>query len=162
MKTAVIYYSLEGNMEYIANKIASNDGADLYRIIPEKAFPTGKVSKYFWCGKSATFGERPKLVNMEIDFSKYDTVIIGSPIWAGSITPPVHSFLHDNKISGKKIILVAAHSGGGGEKCFAKMSEFLKDNTIIGKFEFLNPLLLKDESTNQKIQEIRQLMTSDK
>jgi len=158
MKTAVIYYSLEGNMDYIAKRIASDNAADLCKLVPKKEYPTGKISKFFWGGKSVTFGERPKLVNEEIDLKKYDTLIIGSPIWAGTFTPPINSFFHDYIVSGKNIILVATHSGGGADKCFAKMKERLKDNVLIKTFQFENPLLLQDAITDEKIKEIRQLI----
>lgn len=158
MKTAVIYYSLEGNMDYISKEIARDNVADLCRLLPEKEYPTGKISKYIWGGKSVTFGERPKLVNEEIDLKKYDTLIIGSPIWAGTFTPPLNSFFHDYNISSKNIILVVTHAGGGADKCISKMKEQLKGNIFINTFQFTNPLILQDENTKEKINQIRQLI----
>ncbi|WP_170254008.1 flavodoxin family protein [Acetobacterium paludosum] len=155
MKTAVIYYSLEGNMEFVAKKIGGNHAADLIRLIPKKEYPTGKVSKYVWGGKSATFGERPKLVNETIDLEKYDTLIIGSPVWAGTFTPPVHTFLHDYSISGKNIILVATSMSGEAEKCLAKMKDYLQDNNIMETFQFVEPLHQKDAGLDEKIRQIR-------
>jgi len=162
MKTAVIYYSLDGNMDCVAQKIGRDHAADLYRLIPKKEYPTGKFSKYFWAGKSATFGERPKLTNEIIDLEKYDTLIIGSPVWAGTFTPPIHTFLHDYKITGKNIILVATNSGGEADKCFAKMNEYLKDNISMATFSFAQPLLLKDASTDDKIKKIRELIGAER
>lgn len=158
MKTALIYYSLEGNMDYIAKEIANNQDVKLYRLTPEKEYPKGKFSKYIWGGKSVTFGERPKLINMKIELDEFDTLIIGSPVWAGTFTPPINTFLHDYHISGKKIILVATHAGGGADKCFAKMKELLNENEIIKTFDFVDPLKKQNDSTMDKIQEIRKLI----
>jgi len=40
MKTIIVYYSLEGNTDYAANKIASELGADILRIDPVKNYPS--------------------------------------------------------------------------------------------------------------------------
>ncbi|KNZ41294.1 flavodoxin family protein [Acetobacterium bakii] len=162
MKTAIIYYSLEGNMDSIAQKIGSAHTADLYRLIPQKEYPTGRISKYFWAGKSATFGEKPKLVNETIDWEKYDTLIIGGPVWAGTFAPPIHTFLKDYSIRGKQIILIATHAGGGADKCFAKMKEYLKDNVIVETFQFVNPLTVKDPGTDKSIEKIQKLIARER
>ena len=159
MRTAVIYYSLEGNMDYVAQKIGENGTTDLYRLIPKKEYPKGKVSKYVWGGKSATFGERPALVDPKISLDQYDTLVIGTPIWAATMTPPIHTFLHDSKIEGKRIILVATCAGEGNEKAFAKMKEYLTGNTVVGTFSFVNPLQRQNEDFHQKIERIQSLMT---
>ena len=38
MKTLVVYYSLEGNTEYVAEKIREALGADLLKLVPKKAY----------------------------------------------------------------------------------------------------------------------------
>lgn len=158
MKTAIIYYSLEGNMDFIAKKISNNNNVHLYRLIPKKEYPKGNITKYIWGGKSATFGEKPKLINEQIEIDNYDTLIIGSPIWAGTFTPPLNTFFHDYHISGKNIILVTTNAGGNSEKCFAKMKSLLNDNVIVNTFQFVNPMSSQDKSTDEKIKQIQQLI----
>lgn len=147
-------------MDYIAKRIANDNKADLFRLIPKKEYPTGKVSKYVWGGKSATFGEKPTLTNEKMDLDKYDTLIIGSPIWAGTTAPPLNSFFADYSISGKNIILLATCGGGSSEKLFAKMKDNLKDNEIKGSFTFVEPLHSHDKSINEKIDKIREMITA--
>lgn len=159
MKTAIIYYSLEGNMDYIAKRISIDNAADLYRLIPKKEYPTGKVSKFVWGGKSATFGEKPALVNEKIDLDKYDTLIIGSPVWAGTTAPPLNSFFEDYSISGKNIFLIATCGGGSTDKLFAKMKSHLNENEIKGTYTFVEPLHSQDKSINEKISQIRALIS---
>jgi Flavodoxins len=158
MKTAIIYYSLEGNMDYIAKRIGDETEADLYRLVPKKEYPTGKISKFFWGGKSVTFGEKPELLNDSINLDDYDTLIIGSPIWAGTFAPPLNTFFHNYKINSKNIILVATHSGGGGEKCFTKIKQLLNDNTILGAFDFQDPARSKDANIDHKLNQIKKLL----
>ena len=155
MKTAVIYYSLEGNTDFIAKKIAAKTKGDLIELVPEKAYPRGKVSKFFWGGKSVVFGEKPKLKNAKIDIESYDRIFIGTPIWAGKFTPPIKTFLDTYKISGKDVVLFACHGGGGSDKCFAKMKDILKGNNIVGAYDFLDPFFHSStEDWDLKVEEI--------
>src|SRR5690606_22323297 len=89
VRIAIVYYSLEGNAKYAAEKIGETLSADIIPLIPVKAYPDGKVSKYFWGGKGAVFGETPKLEEYRFDRDRYDLVILGTPIWAGTFAPPL-------------------------------------------------------------------------
>ncbi|HBF64511.1 MAG TPA: flavodoxin, partial [Clostridium sp.] len=63
--------------------------ADTVELKTSKQYPTEGFGKFFWGGKSVLFGEKPQIINERIDLSKYDTVVIGTPIWAGSFAPPI-------------------------------------------------------------------------
>ena len=137
MKTVIVYFSLEGNTNSAARMIAEKTGADLIRLIPAKELPTGNFQKYFWGGKSAVFNEKPKLANVGIDLSWYDTVVIGTPIWAGTCAPPILTFLADYPFKDKKVFLFACNSGGSSEKCFTKLKAILGGNRILSTASFI-------------------------
>ena len=140
MMTAVIYYSLEGNTKYAAERIAARLGADLTPLVPVKKYPTGKVSKYFWCGKSAMFRESPRLEPYRFDQNKYDLLILGTPIWAETFTPPLRTFIQENKLRRKKVALFASCSGGPAEKCFAQLKKETGDCTVVSTLRLVEPL----------------------
>lgn len=140
IKTAVIYFSLEGNTKYAAELIGKTLGADLIPLIPAKAYPTGNFAKYFWAGKSATFRERPKLKPFSFDPDKYDLVILGTPIWAGTFASPLRTFIRRNKLTGKKIALFASCAGGPAEKCFAQLEKKLPGCTLLSTLRLVDPL----------------------
>jgi len=140
MKTAVVYFSLEGNTQYAAEKIAARLNADLVRLIPIKAYPTGKFGKYFWGGKSATLGEAPKLKPYRFDPHQYELVILGTPIWASTFAPPLRTFIRNNKLTGKKIALFASCSGGDTEKCFEELKKEIGDCTVVSTLSLVDPL----------------------
>ena len=71
MAAIVVYYSLEGNTAYAAERIASELGADLLRLYPEKEYPDGGFKKFFWGGKSAIMAETPKLKPYTFDAEDY-------------------------------------------------------------------------------------------
>ena len=48
MKSAVVYFSLEGNTHPVAKMIAERAGADLIRLEPEKEYQSSGLGKYFY------------------------------------------------------------------------------------------------------------------
>ncbi|MDR1630601.1 MAG: flavodoxin [Oscillospiraceae bacterium] len=150
MKTLVVYYSLEGNTEFIAQQVADKSGADIFKLEPQKEFPKQGFKKYFWGGKSVIFGEKPPLKNTTPDLNLYDSIYIGTPVWSGSFAPPVNTFLSQNSFENKQISLFACHGGGGADKCFEKIKSRLAKDTVVKTIDFQDPLHAeKDEVLNK-------------
>ena len=148
MKTAIVYYSMSGNTKYVADKIAEKVGADIIRIEPVKAYPDEGAKKFIWGGKSAVMGEKPVLQPYEFSLEKYDRIILGTPVWASTFTPPVRSFIKENQdIRGKKIAVFICFSGGGADKAIKKMKKY------IGIKEFEAELILVDPKENMKVED---------
>ena len=139
MSVLVVYFSFEGNTKLIAEKIGETLNADIVELKTSKKYPTEGLGKYFWGGKSVVFGDKPTLINESIDLSRYETIIIGTPVWAGSFAPPIRSFVNDYKIRNKRIAIFASHGGGGAVKCFAKLKEALPENKFIGETAYVDP-----------------------
>ncbi len=127
MKKLIVYYSMLGNTEYAAEKIAEATGADVLRIAPDKAYPDKGAKKFLWGGKSAVFGDKPRLLPYEFKAEEYDLVILGTPVWASNITPPLRTFVCDNKgsLQNKRIAVFTCYSGGGAEKAIEKLRKLL-------------------------------------
>lgn len=154
MKSVIIYYSLEGSTHLVAKMIAERTGADIIRLKPEKEIPKKGFGKYFWGGKSVIFHDKPKLMNDKLELDNYDTVFIGTPIWAGGYSAPVNTFLSMNQLEGKKIFLFATHKGGGAGKCFTKMKERLEKSQIIAETDFPNVNKTSAKDLDEKIRDM--------
>jgi len=152
MKSIVIYYTLENSTKKAANIIATKLNADILELQPMKAYPTGSISKFFWGGKSVIFNQKPKLSTYHFNASTYDLIIIGTPIWAGTYTPPIQTFISENSLTDKKIALFSCHDGGGPKKCFQQLTSKLSSSEIIAYLDLINPNKAKAEETNQKIE----------
>ena len=111
MKALVVYYSLEGNTKAIAAQVAAAVGADTLELVPSKAYPTGKATKFLWGGKSAVMGESPVLEPYSVKVGDYDTVILGTPVWASRCAPPLRSFLTQQSLVGKRVFAFACAAG---------------------------------------------------
>ncbi|GAA0227300.1 flavodoxin family protein [Metaclostridioides mangenotii] len=140
MKSLVVYYSLGGNTQLIASIISQKIDVDILEIRPEKEIPKKGFMKFFLGGKSVMLNENPKLLNEKIDLDEYDTIFIGTPVWAGSYSSPIASFISKNHLKGKKIALFACHSGGGSDKCFEKLENTLLGNEFVGNSSYNSPL----------------------
>lgn len=160
MAIALVYYSLEGNSKYVANKILEYIKADVIQLKPVKDYPTGHINKYIWGGKSVVFGETPKLKKYSFSASKYDTIIIGTPIWAGSYSPPIKTFLKDNDLSKKNIAIYACHMGGGAEKCFNKLKNKIVDSNVIATLQLVSPYTNQSKENISKIKEFCKAINS--
>lgn len=152
MSTLVVYFSFSGNTKYVADTITETISADSIELKTSKKYPTEGFKKFFWGGKSVLFGDEPELLNDPIDMNQYETIIIGTPVWAGSFTPPIKSFISQYNIHGKRIALFASHGGGGAEKCFAKLKKAIPDNEFISEIAFTDPKKNPQENSTKIIQ----------
>ena len=139
MRTLVVFYSLEGNTAFTADRIATALDADTLRISPVKAYPRSGFRKFFWGGKSAVMAETPKLEPYEFRADEYDHIIFGFPVWAGNITPPIRTFIKENNLEGKHFAAFACQSGSGAEKAFGKLKNALGIGTLEGELVLIDP-----------------------
>ena len=154
MKTIIVYYSMSGNTDFAAREVASRLGADTLRIEPEKSYPDKGFKKFFWGGKSAVMAETPPLRPYHFAAEDYEQVILGFPVWAGNLTPPLRTFLRDNAdaLAGKQVAAFACQSGSGAEKAFAKLGALLgraPDATLV----LIDPKTRPDPANDAKLRE---------
>lgn len=141
MKRIIVYFSLEGNTEYIADELVKSLSADKLKLVPKKAYATSGFSKFFWGGKSAVMAEKPELEPYDVDLSAYDQVIFGFTVWAGTFTPPLRTFILENKeeLKNKSIAAFACQSGAGAEKAFAKLKDCIGIDSFVATAIFIDP-----------------------
>ena len=128
MNTAIVYYSMGGNTAWAAGQLAERLGAELIAVRPRRAYPDRGVRKFLWGGKSAVMGETPALEPYSFDAARYDRVILGTPLWASRISPPLRSFLKEqgSALAGKNLAAFICCGGGSADKAFAQLRELLQ------------------------------------
>jgi len=152
MKTAVIYYSYNGNSAQVAEILKAELNADIFRIETLDNKKRKGFFLMFWGGGQVFRGIKPPLKPLSVDINAYDLIILGTPVWAGSPTPAIASFLSKNSITGKKIALFCCHGGGKG-KALDKLKALLGGNTVIGEIDFIYPSKAANAVLKQKISE---------
>lgn len=155
MREIIVYYSMSGNTDYTAGKIAEIRGADLLRIYPVRAYPDKGFIKFLWGGRSAVMAESPKLRPYEFEPDRYDRVVIGFPIWAGTFAPPIRTFVKENAeaLKTKDIAVFACMGGSSAEKAFIKLGGLLGKSSFGAQLVLTDPLEHMDEADIEKIKE---------
>ena len=153
MRTLIAYYSLEGNTDYAAKRMAAELGADTLRLVPKKAYADKGFAKFFWGGKSAVMAEKPELEPYEVNLEEYDCVILGFPVWASNFTPPLRSFLavHKEDLKEKKLAAFACQSGGGAQKALAKLKKYIGIETFSAETILIDPRQKHSDETDARI-----------
>ncbi|MBN1195755.1 MAG: ArsR family transcriptional regulator [Methanomicrobiaceae archaeon] len=89
MRAAIIYHSETGRTRAVAEATAARCGADCIRVYPRPAYTA--LTRFLFGPRRAVLGHHDRISPAPIDVSAYDTIVIGSPVWAGHPTPPVVS-----------------------------------------------------------------------
>ena len=151
MKTAIVYYSMHGNVRYVSEKVAKELGADLIELIPVKAYPDKGAMQFIWGGSAVTFKKKPELEPYTFNASDYDLVIIGTPVWASNFTPPLRTFFENNDLTGKKIAVIATSAGGDSSKCLEAVKAAAKADSLAAVLSLTDP---KDKPSDENEKQI--------
>ncbi len=152
MRTLVVYYSQGGNAAWMAERIAARLDADTLPLKPKKAYPEKGFGKYFFGGGSAVMKETPELEPYTADLPRYGRVIFVTPVWAGTVTPPVRAFIRQEDLSGKQFAFAACSKGGSAEKTFAALKELLGVNGDVPALWLVEPKNRPDPENEKKIE----------
>lgn len=114
----VAYFSVTDTTEAIAETVTEILGADLYEIVPEDVYTTADIDYNTDCRANREQNDdfsRPAIAGSIVDFSQYDTVILGYPIWHGQAPRIISTFLESYDFTGKTIVpFCTSHSSGIG------------------------------------------------
>ena len=130
MEKIFIYYSLTGNGDLVSNSFKEQ------RYVLRKVEEKHKAPKSFFFrvlegGFRAGLGLKGKLVNYDNDVSKFNEVVIGSPIWNGRFPPAINSVLKQTNLENKKLTFVFYSGSGEGIKALKKVNENYKNARVI-------------------------------
>jgi flavodoxin len=148
MKTAVVFYSLDGNCAFVAEEIKSLINADLIQLQLQDEKKRRGFMKILWGGSMVFKHKKPPLKPYTFDSAAYDLIVIGVPVWAGSPAPPIQTFFSETGISGKKIALFVCHGGGKGNALDIFRAS-LAGNEIITEADFVNARKNRSEVKQQ-------------
>ena len=133
MKAAVIYYSRSGITKKIAEKIQARFGADMYFVEPEKAYGN-MASAILRVIREKARKKTPAVKTETTDFSAYDTVFIGFPVWAATMPDFFREYLSRTDLAGKRVIPFATAGNNGRESSLQALKELLPGSEITDYF----------------------------
>ena len=122
-KTLIVYYSYTNNTEQIVDDLKTMINADVIEVEPVNknldyaannyAIGTEQLNKIKNNPNDAS--SYPAIDPVSVDISKYNTVIIATPLWWSQMASNMQTFLfkYGNEMAGKNIgLIVSSHSSG--------------------------------------------------
>jgi len=120
MKTLIVYYSRTNTTRAIALELQKKLDADLETITAPE-LKTG-----FWgfmkAGHQAVAKKKVQIDSQKYDPSEYELVLVGTPVWVGTVTSPIRTYLEKN-FESLKIVAFFCTCGGSQNKTFGEMEK---------------------------------------
>ena len=142
MKTLVVYFSLTGSTEFVAKIISEQLNGDLCEVV-DKKHKKGKL--IYLKGGAASIREKLTKIEVTKSIEDYDLIIVGSPIWAGKITPAIRTFLSLNDFSQKKGAFFITLGGDKPGKSFENLRKTTGFSSIVKELAVSNTIADKKE-----------------
>jgi menaquinone-dependent protoporphyrinogen IX oxidase len=124
-KVLVVYFSRSGTTRSLASALAGMLAADLEETCDcsNREGPGGYLRSLV----DAIRKRHVEIVPAGLDVSAYDLVVIGSPVWAGSVSAPVRAYLMENRARLPLVAFFCSFGGRGADNALHEMQQ------IVGK-----------------------------
>lgn len=103
MSKLVVYFSYTGNTRMIANKIKEKLNCDILEIKTVVPYSNDYDTVVNDEHNSEASNYLPEIQDISLDLSKYNEIILGTPVWWYRPVPAIRTFLTQNDLSGKVI-----------------------------------------------------------
>lgn len=123
MKTLVVYYSRTGFTKKVCLELAVKLQAEVEEIIDTKS--RKGIVGWLNAGRDATRKLSTLIAQTQKDPAQYDLVVLGTPVWAWTMTPALRVYLGKNKGKIKKAAFLCTMGGNGDVGTFQGMEELL-------------------------------------
>jgi flavodoxin len=149
MKTLVAYYSRTGTNRTIAETLAKIIGADLDEIIDQKK-RSGPIG-FLGAGRAA-MSHKTTEITTKLDPGDYDTVVLGSPIWAGNLNPALRTYLEKYDLGGKRVFFFFVSKSNDPSKALEHLRTILPS----GEHGHVLSIRTEDVEKNMYDEKVRQ------
>ncbi len=131
MKSLVVFYSRTGTTKRIGETLAQLLACESEELVDTKkrSGPLGFVS----AGRDAQAKKLTTLADISHDPALYDLVILGTPIWASTMSSAMRTYISQNKSKFKRVAFFCTHGGSKEIRLFDEM-EALCEHRPLGTF----------------------------
>ncbi|MBL7131440.1 MAG: hypothetical protein ISS45_08590 [Candidatus Omnitrophica bacterium] len=121
MRYLVVFYSRTGFTKKVAETISNELKCDIEEIFDTKNRRGAKG--YILACKDAISKKTTTMKETERNPSVYDVLIIGTPVWAFTMTPAIRTYIIENKRSFNRVAFFCTQGGAGAKKTFKDMQD---------------------------------------
>ena len=132
----VLYYSFGGNTAEVAGRIRDMTDGSLFEIETQKPYPSAPAI-YIVSGFELNNGSFPVLKETVDDFSPYDVIFVGAPVWFYTVATPMLSFLAKTDFKGKTVVPFATEGGNYGN-FFVDFAKEARNANVVQGISFTN------------------------
>ena len=125
----LVYFSYTGNTRVIAEYISKKLDCDVLELYPKEEYSKNYQEVVDEYQNNENGSRTCELLPYSVDLNKYDTIIVGSPVWWYTITPVIRTFLKNSSLAGKTIIPFATNAGWVG-KSFKEIKDLCPDSNV--------------------------------
>lgn len=148
-RTLIVYYSLSGQTKDIAERIQKMTGGELFAIKTVE-----KINRVPWfyltLRKQLKDKVYPELSTEVPDFSQYDTIFVGGPVWWYTVSTPMRAFLQEADFMGKKVVPFTTQGSNVGTY-FEDFAQMAKNAKLLQSASFNNMPEKYDHAVDNKI-----------
>lgn len=153
MNKLVVYFSYTNHTKMIAEKIKETLNCDILEIKTVVPYSNDYQTVVDDEHNSEASNHLPEIQNINIDLSKYDEIIVGTPVWWYRPAPAIRTFLTQNDLSGKTIIPFATIAGLLG-RTFTDITKLCPNSNLTGEMNIVFGMDYNDTKPVTKEEEI--------
>lgn len=116
-RVLTVYFSATGNTKSLAEKIALEANSDIVEIVPETPYTSADLNySDNNCRANQEQNDpnaRPAISNQIQNIENYDVILLGYPIWWGTMPKIINTFLDTYDLSGKTIMPFCTSGSSG-------------------------------------------------
>lgn len=131
MRGLIVVYSRTGITKKLAEAINQSTGWEIAEIF-DTTDRSGALG-YLKSGRDAMAKKPAKIKPLNQNLAEYDLVIVGTPIWAWTVSTPVRTFLEQYRQDCRRLAFFCTMGGSGDQGAFTEMaavSQILPEATL--------------------------------
>lgn len=128
-QTLVVSFSRTGETKKIADLVADSLGAEAREEISENRRRTGPLG-YLKSAWEALLGVSPIINPPTREPSEFDVVVLASPVWVGSLSSPMRTYLLKMESKLPRVALLVTEGGSGGHRVLLQMRDLIRKTPL--------------------------------
>ena len=126
-KILVAYFSWGGTTQRMAEEIARQTGADIFRIEPVVPYPTDYTECTEVAQEEKNNNARPAIADKVENWEQYDIVFIGCPVWWWTTPMIICTFAESYDFEGKTVVPFCTYASTYRDETLARIVELTPD-----------------------------------
>jgi flavodoxin len=128
MKALIVFYSRTGTTKRVAEALQKKLGCDIEEIVDKKK-RLGPIG-YMLAGRDVIKKSNTKISETKYNPDNYDLVIIGTPVWMGTMAVAIKTYLEMNKDKLKNVAFFSTQGSDKRQRVFDEITGVIMKEPI--------------------------------